>query len=345
MTDTVRIGLIGAGRIAQAAHLPAAMKAEFVDLVAIADPSPFIAEGVGKHYGVTAYVDSAQLLSHDLDAVIISAPDRLHLPLARQALNAGKHVLVEKPLAQTVDECDELIDLALDSGLVLQVGSMKRHDPGIEFARESIPLIGELLSVQSWYRVMGDLRPGTEATLFPDIVMDPAVRAAETALKADRERYLLITHGAHVFDGIRYLAGDLSSISARVARSGDDFTWHGTGPLAGGGLVSFEISANVHAEWSEGFEIYGSQGHLRVNTHFPFFRRASTVSLYLESEGRSTTPSFADTNAYERQLEAFARAIGDGSAANPDGQDGRAAVAMLAAVASSTAAGGVEVFL
>lgn len=342
----VRIGLVGAGRIAQAAHLPAAVKADGIELVAVADPNEFIAKGVADSYGITGYTDTNEFLEHDLDAVIVAAPDRLHLPLATLALNAGKHVLVEKPLAANAAEAQQLIDLAAAKGLKIQVGSMKRHDPGIEFAKASLPKIGRILSVQTWYRVMSDLRPGTEATLFPPIVMDPAVRATENSFKAAREQYLLVTHGAHVFDGVRYLAGDLTSVSARVANVGDDFTWHGTGRLAeDGGLVSFEISANVHAQWSEGFEIFGEKGSIRVDTHFPFFRRASDVSVYIEADGVAQVPSFGDQNAFERQLEAFANSIRNDVDTVPNGHDGLAAVRFLEAVAESTAADGKDVVL
>jgi len=344
--ERIRLGLIGAGRIAQSAHLPAATKADFVDLVAVADASPLIARGVGGTYGIAAYTDPAELLQLDIDAVIIAAPDRLHLPLATQAIKAGRHVLAEKPLAETAAECDQLIRLADERVLKLQVGCMKRHDPGIEYARNAVNSISPILSMQLWYRVMAQLRPGTEATLFPPIVIDPEVRAKETALKADRERYLLRTHGSHVFDSIRYLAGDIVSLSARVAHNGDDFTWHGTGRLAaGGGLVSFEISANVHSGWSEGIAIYGEAGSIHVRSHFPFFRRASDVTVYLESTGAAVSPAFSDTNAYERQLESFARSILEDTRPNPDGRDGRAAVALLEAAASSASNQGHEVTL
>jgi predicted dehydrogenase len=343
----IGLGVIGAGRIAQASHLPAATKADLIDLVAIADVSPLLAHEVGRAYGIAAYTNPAELLKqHDVDAVIIAVPDRLHLPLGTEAIKAGRHVLAEKPLAETTAECDQLIRLADEGGLKLQVGCMKRHDPGIEYARNAVREIGPILSMQLWYRVMAKLRPGTEATLFPPIVIDPDVRAKETALKADRERYLLWTHGSHVFDGIRCLAGDIERVSARVAHNGDDFTWHGTGRLAiGGGLVSFEISANVHSGWSEGCDIYGEAGSIHVRSHFPFFRRASDVTVYLESTGAAVSPAFSDTNAYERQLESFARSILEDTQTDPDGRDGRAAVALLEAAASSASNQGREVIL
>jgi predicted dehydrogenase len=149
-----------------------------------------------------------------------------------------------------------------------------------------------------------------------------------------------------VFDGVRFLAGDISSISARVAHVGGDITWHGTARLASsGGLASFEISANVHADWSEGFLLFGEHGRISVESHFPFFRRPSDVSVYLENEELDVSPSFGDSNAYERQLEAFARAIVDDTAPVPDGRDGVEAVRILEAVAASTAGDGEEIAL
>jgi predicted dehydrogenase len=191
---------------------------------------------------------------------------------------------------------------------------------------------------------MSALRPPTEATLFPKTFVDAAVREVEATYKADRERYLLSTHGAHVFDGIRHLIGEVATVRAEVAHVGKDFSWHGTGRLAGaGGLASFEISANVHAKWAEGFDVYGELGHLSVRSSFPFFRRASEVELFIEGDAATTSPSFGDTDPYERQLEAFARAVLDGGPASPSGQDGVAAVRFIEAVRTSAGRGGEEV--
>jgi predicted dehydrogenase len=221
---------------------------------------------------------------------------------------------------------------------------MKRHDPGIEFAKASLSRIGPVVTAQAWYRVMAALRPPTEATLFPKTFVDDPVREVEATYKADRERYLLSTHGAHVFDGIRHLVGEVAAVRAEVAHVGKDFSWHGTGRLAGpGGLASFEISANVHAKWAEGFDVYGELGHLSVRSSFPFFRRASEVELFIEGDATTTSPSFGDTDPYERQLEAFARAVLDGGPATPNGEDGVAAVRLIEAVRTSAGRGGEEV--
>jgi predicted dehydrogenase len=341
----VRIGLVGAGRIAQAAHLPALARADGATLVAVCDASAALARGVAARYGVPAYTSAGEMLARpDVDAVLVAVPDRLHLPLAAEALRAGKHVLVEKPLAGTPGDAGELADLAARSGLVLQVGAMKRHDPGVEHAAEAIRTrIGRVTSASIWYRVMSALRPPTEATLFPALVVDPEVRRAEAAYKADRERYLLTTHGAHVLDGLRYLLGQPNDVAARMAVVGEDHTWHVLAGLRDGGLAHVEITANVHAEWSEGADVYGERGYVRLRTHFPFTLRASDVEVYDEAAGRSTRAVFGDSNAYERQLEAFARSVRDGLPASPDAADGLAAVLLIQAVAESVARGGARV--
>jgi predicted dehydrogenase len=342
----LRLGVVGLGRISQVAHLPAASKADRVRLVAVCDASPGLVGQVARHYEVPGFTDMGQLLGEDLDAILVATPDRSHAALATLALQAGKHVLVEKPLADNVAAAEELASFAAGTGLKLQVGAMKRHDPGIEFAKASLPQIGPVVTAQAWYRVMAALRPPTEATLFPKTFVDDAVREVEATYKADRERYLLSTHGAHVFDGIRHLIGEVATVRAEVAHVGKDFSWHGTGRLAGpGGLASFEISANVHAKWAEGFDVYGELGHVSVRSSFPFFRRASEVELFIEGDATTTSPSFGDTDPYERQLEAFARAVLDGGPVSPSGEDGVAAVCLIEAVRASASRGGEEVHI
>ncbi len=186
----LRLGVVGAGRISQVAHLPAAVKADRARLVAICDSSPAVVDQLARRYGVRGCTDMQEVLA-DVDAVVVATPDRSHLPVAGAALRAGKHVLVEKPLADTLAGAEELNRLATNGKLKLQVGAMKRHDPGIEYAHQSLWRVGPVLSAQSWYRVMSALRPPTEATLFPRTVLDETGRELDPAYKADRERYLL----------------------------------------------------------------------------------------------------------------------------------------------------------
>ena len=347
MSDQLNIGIIGAGRIAQAAHLPALARADNARLVGLCDPSKLLAENVGRRFDVPGYGSVDELLADpEVQAVIVAVPDRLHLPLASAALEAGKHVLVEKPIAGTLEDAEKLAAKAAETALHLQVGAMKRYDPGVAYAAQAIShRIGKVLSASVWYRVMSALRPGTEATLFPAMVVDQEVRAHEATFKADRSSYLLTTHGSHVLDGLRFLLGDPTRVSAQLARTGADLTWHGLANLTDGGLAHFEISANVHAEWSEGADIYGEKGYVKLRTHFPFALRASDVEVFDEATTTATRPVFADSNPYERQIEAFARAIAGNLPDSPSAADGVAAVKLINAVAESVAADGAPVML
>ena len=341
----LRLGVIGCGRIAQVAHLPALAKAETIALSGVSDRSPSLAKGVGARYGVPSFTDVSDLLAQDIEAVLIAVPDRFHLPVGTEALTAGKHVLLEKPAASTSEQAAELARLAAGRGLKVQIGAMRRHDPGISYARRAVAGIGPILSVSCWYRVHAKLRPPAEATLFPYIVVDEDVRQHEAGFKADRQRYLLATHGAHVFDTLRYLAGDVAAVQARVAHAGPDFSWHGSGQLAGGGLASFEISANVHSDYSEGFEIYGERGHVSVRAAFPFFRRASSVRVFTEEDTTWRSPEYGAADAYQRQAEAFAEAVRADGATDPSAEDGVQALRLIEAVTTSAAHSGAEVAL
>jgi predicted dehydrogenase len=298
---------------------------------------------VGARYGVPGFTEVSDLLAQDLEAVLIAVPDRFHLPVGEEALTAGKHVLMEKPAADTSEQASQLARLAAGRGLKMQIGAMRRHDPGISYARRAVAGLGAVLSVTCWYRVHARLRPPTEQALFPFTVVDEDVRRHEAEFKADRRRYLLATHGAHVFDTLRYLAGDVAAVQARLAHVGADYSWHGTSRLARGGLASFEICANVHSDYSEGFEIYGERGHVSIRSYFPFFRRASAVRVFSEEDGTWRSPEFGASDPYQRQAEAFARAVRTGAATDPSAEDGVQALRLIEAVTSSAAQSGAEV--
>lgn len=337
----VRLALIGCGRISQVAHLPALEKAEGIELVAVCDPSEAVARAVARRYEVpTVYTDPKDVYADaGVEAVLIATPDRFHRDLAEAALDAGKHVLVEKPLATTAEECGRLVEAVRRTGLKLQVGAMKRHDPGLEFTRGFIRAkLGEVRSFNAWYRI-GAIRPGVEASLFPKTFADTEVRQAEAGFKADRERYLLATHGSHIFDTVRFLLGDVESVAARHRGFGRDHVWTLLVTLASGAIGTVVITVDVPGDGAEGIQVFGSTGQVTAHTHFPFFRRASDVWAYSAEDGVATVPVLADTDAYERQAEAFARAVRSEGAADPDAADGLAAVRLIEAVGRSVATG------
>ena len=102
-----------------------------VELVGVADIDKERLTYVRERYGVQTYEDYEELLQHDLDAVTIAVPTMLHEKVACAALKKGVHVLVEKPIASTVEVADHIIDLAKKEHLKLMVGHVTRFEPTI----------------------------------------------------------------------------------------------------------------------------------------------------------------------------------------------------------------------
>jgi predicted dehydrogenase len=127
----LRVGLVGAGGIGRAEHLPGWAKVPFAEVLGLADVS---AEALSKAAQIApnahTYRDWRELVARDdLDIIDICTPNRTHAPIAIAALEAGKHVLCEKPLATSADEVRGMRDAAQRSGRLLMAGQNFRFDP------------------------------------------------------------------------------------------------------------------------------------------------------------------------------------------------------------------------
>ena len=130
--DTVRIGLVGGGAIAQITHLPTYEALEGVEVVALCDPQKAKATELASRHGIPhVYTNHEELVARDdVDAVDICTPTAYHAPIALDALSSGKHVLVEKPIATLSDDALRMTESARSTGRLLMVASTARfrHD-------------------------------------------------------------------------------------------------------------------------------------------------------------------------------------------------------------------------
>lgn len=135
------MGLIGAGLVGQAEHAFYLWEErERFEFAAVADASPSVRAALGARYGIgELHAGIGGLLSCGLDAIVIAAPDPFHPEFAIAALDAGLHVLCEKPLALTLSACDRIAAARDRAGRVLQVAYMKRHDPAYRHALTLLP--------------------------------------------------------------------------------------------------------------------------------------------------------------------------------------------------------------
>jgi len=148
----LRIGVIGAGYVARY-HIEALQRLGFVDVVGICDLDREAADKLAKTFGIERVTANlAELLACRLDAVYVLTPPSSHCALTLRALDAGCHVFVEKPMADSVAECDAMIAKAQEKGLVLSVDHSDLFDPMVLRARQLVEegACGELIAVDVW---------------------------------------------------------------------------------------------------------------------------------------------------------------------------------------------------
>jgi predicted dehydrogenase len=150
----IKTAIFGTGFVGRV-HLDALRRLESVEIAAIADPNLEVARSLGKGFAVpTIAADYREILRDpEIDAVHICTPNALHFSMVREALEAGKHVVCEKPLTTTAEEGRELVALAAQKGLRNCVSHNLRSYPMVQQVRRMIEAgdLGEILSVQGAY--------------------------------------------------------------------------------------------------------------------------------------------------------------------------------------------------
>ena len=144
----MRVGVIGVGSMGQN-H--ARILADMGILAGVSDISSEAAKRVADRYSVPSSTDHRELLRQDMDAVVIVTPTTTHKTVATDALNAGRHVLLEKPMTGSSADLVELVALAERKGLVLAGGFVERHNPVVAFAKNGIQSgeYGEIITAAS----------------------------------------------------------------------------------------------------------------------------------------------------------------------------------------------------
>ncbi len=338
----LRVGVLGCGPIAQAAHFESCTKARNASLYAICDVADDLRERMAATHAPDRQFNDydAMLADPDLEAVIIATSDPFHVPAARRALEAGKHVLCEKPLATSVAEAESLRDIAASCGKVLQVGHMKRFDPGLQAAKAFIDTtMGQMVALKAWYCDSTHRYPMTDA-VQPLMVTSKAARKPAENPKADLDRYYMLAHGSHLVDTARHFAGPIRAVDARLSNRAGIRCWFVDVEFENGTLGHLDLTVAVRMDWHEGFQIYGEHGSIIGKTYNPWYYKSSEVDIFHESDGTTRRVLGADGHFYRRQLEGFADVVLNGAAMEGAGlEDGIASVRAMVAIAQSVRSG------
>ena len=340
--DEIGVGVLGCGPIAQFAHLESVRKARNARLRAVCDVAEDLRERVAAiHEPEAVYGDyDAMLADGAVDLVIVAAADEFHAPLARRAVEAGKHVLVEKPFATTVEDAEALREAAMRADVLVRVGHNKRFDQGIESARDFIAdEMGEMLAFRAWYCDSTHRYTNTDA-LQPIAIRSASARAPSRDPKADRRRYLLMAHGSHLVDLARHLAGELVAVRARLAERFGARSWFIEAELASGANAHLDLTVAVRMDWHEGFHVYGERGSVVGRTFNPWFLRSSEVDCFHEATQTWTRALGPDGHSYRRQVEGVADEILGGAPGRAaTAEDGVASVRAMRAIQLSVERG------
>jgi predicted dehydrogenase len=338
----LRVGVLGCGPIAQFAHFDACRKACNAELYAICDVAEDLVMRMAAIHGpqVTYRKYEEMLADPKVEAVIIAVSDQFHVPLALKALSAGKHVLVEKPLGVSIEECEVLRAQAGRSKLVLQVGNNRRFDPGVAFAQRFIrEEMGQMIALKAWY-CDSTYRYTMTDNLQPIPLHSGGARKPEGNPKADKRRYFLLTHGSHLVDTARFFGGEIVALRARLNDKLNSYCWFIEVEYASGAMGHLDLTIPIRGDFEEGFQIYGENGSVKGQVFLPWFHKSSHVECFSVKDGQFHRPLGEDAHSYKRQIEGFAETILNGApqqGANVD--DGMAAIRAMVAIARAVESG------
>lgn len=150
MSKVLKVGVVGGGHIVNHRHIPVFKKMKGVEVIAICDKVESAAQNTARQFGIKQYFTNlSDMLKQEIDIVDICTPPKTHLSLATEAMEAGCHVLSEKPLALTVEDVDELIKVAQRKNVKLCVVHQNLFNPAVKKTRQLVQsgAVGKVISV------------------------------------------------------------------------------------------------------------------------------------------------------------------------------------------------------
>jgi predicted dehydrogenase len=233
----VSIGVIGAGLIGRK-HIEIMEQEPASHLAAIADPA-LEAEAYARELGVPYFGDYREMLDRVRpQAAIVATPNGLHASAGMACAERGVHMLVEKPIADTVESAMRLIEAVERAGVVMLVGHHRRHNPIIAKAREAVRggLLGRITAVSAQWMLLK---------------ADDYFAAAHRRLPGAGP---ILTNAVHDIDDLRFICGDIVSVQAMTSHAVRQYPVEDTAVVnfrfADGALGAFTVSDTAVAPWS-----------------------------------------------------------------------------------------------
>ena len=263
----VKVGIIGCGKIAQVRHIPEYVDNPDVCLYGLFDINKERAQELAQKYNCKAYGSYEELLADpEIDAVSVCVANNAHAQISIAAMKAGKHVLCEKPMAVTLEECEAMVKTAKETGRYLMIGQNQRLAKAHVKAKQLIAegAIGKVLTFRTIFGHGGpetwSVDPGKNTWFFDK-------KKAAMGAMADL--------GIHKTDLIQYITGQKVVETKAVLTTLDK--WYGNGELIGvddnaiciytlegGAIGTMTASWTYYAAEDNTTVIYGTKGMLRL---------------------------------------------------------------------------------
>lgn len=329
--DRVRFGLIGCGRVAHY-HAEALTKLSNCELTAVCDVVSERATEFSNKYGGRPFNDYRALLESDqVDVVSIATPSGLHPEIGIAAAQAGKHVVVEKPIGLTLSEIDALLVACREAGVKLSVVHQNRFNPPVQKLREALSAgrLGRLSHASVAVRWCREQDYYVQAPWRGTWAQDGGV---------------LMNQSIHALDIFRWVMGEPKSL---VAATETRFHEIEAEDVAGavvrfrsGALGIVEASVNVYpSNWEETLAVFGDRGSVALGgvalnrIERWEFAESERTALELEAEMASLPdPKTVYGNGHGVLLAAMADAIRNDTPPPVSGEEGRAAVELVLAI-------------
>lgn len=321
----LKVCLIGCGRAGMIHARNYKNKIENARMVAVVDAVPEAAKAAAEELGVDkCFSDYKEILQdEEIDAVIVVAPTNLHKQIVIDCAAAGKHIFCEKPMAMTVEECDEMIAACEQHKVKLQIGFMRRFDASFREAKRLVEegAIGDLVQIHSNTRGPSKPRPW-----MYDI---------------KKSNGILAEVNSHDIDAVRWMAGsDIESVYAvagnfRNPEAEADYPDYYDSVLMNGTLkngVHFCIdgAAYVQYGYDSKMELIGTKGKINVG-------RSEKEHVHCTTVEQGTSTPFVNSwmtlfiEAYLAEDTSFVNAVLNDTPVEVSGVDGRMAVATVEA--------------
>lgn len=329
--EKIRFGLVGSGAIAPT-HAQVLTRVGAAELKAVYSRSDAKGRELADQFGCSFFGDFNEMLQKGgIDAVAICTPSGMHADFAVQAAQAGKHVLVEKPLEISLERADAIIRACEQAKVQLGVIFQRRFSPGVVRLKEML-LQGKLGNIGY---------AGCYAKLYrSQEYYDSGAWRGTWQLDGGG---VLMNQGIHYVDLLQYLAGPVTEVSARCATTGHarievEDTAAAAVSFANGAIGIIEATTNAYPGLASRIELYGSEGTAIIeNDDLVYVCLKSGEQLRVDpstEQAGVSSPQVTDEN-HEQQYRQFIAAVRQQAVNNVSGMDGRRSLEIILALYKS----------